>query len=84
MDWIVLETSLAAFDRGEIEVNTLCRHWREAVAGQQDLPPRYMQVLEDVLGRMESSALFSEESCSFSVKDMRDSLQVWLEKARAL
>lgn len=79
---MVLESSLAAFDRGEINVERLCRIWHESTARLSDLPPRYLQVLDDVLTRLESSALFDEESCSFSVKDLRDSLQLWLEKAR--
>jgi hypothetical protein len=47
------------------------------------LPPRYGEVLLSLLDRLESSALFSEESCSFSQKDLLDNLQVWVDKARA-
>jgi hypothetical protein len=39
-------------------------------------------VLLNLLDRLESSALFSEESCSFSQKDLVASLQMWVEKAR--
>ncbi|KQW65064.1 hypothetical protein ASC92_04175 [Variovorax sp. Root411] len=46
------------------------------------LPPRYGEVLLSLLDRLESSALFSEESCSFSQKDLLDNLQVWADKAR--
>ncbi|MEZ2300016.1 hypothetical protein [Variovorax sp. RCC_210] len=46
------------------------------------LPPRYAEVLLNLLDRLESSALFSEESCSFSQKDLLDNLQVWVDKAR--
>ena len=52
----------------------------ELLAG---LPPRYGEVLLNLLDRLESSALFSEESCSFSQKDLLDNLQVWVDKARA-
>lgn len=45
------------------------------------LPEKYGQVLEGVLGRIESSSLFTEESCSFSQKDLVDALVYWLEKA---
>jgi hypothetical protein len=45
------------------------------------LPPRYTEVLLGLLDRLESSALFSEESCSFSQRDLLDSLQLWLDKA---
>jgi len=48
------------------------------------LPPRYAEVLHGLLDRLESSALFSEESCSFSQKDLADSLQMWIDKARQL
>ena len=47
------------------------------------LPPRYGEVLLNLLDRLESSALFGEESCSFSPKDLLDNLQVWVDKARA-
>jgi hypothetical protein len=45
------------------------------------LPPRYGEVLLGLLDRLESSALFSEESCSFSQRDLLDNLQLWLDKA---
>ena len=45
------------------------------------LPPRYTTVLHDLLDRLESSALFSDESCSFSQQDLIANLQVWLDKA---
>lgn len=48
------------------------------------LPPRYGEVLLGLLDRLESSALFSEESCSFSQKDLVDSLRLWVDKAREL
>ncbi len=37
----------------------------------------------NLLDRLESSALFSEESCSFSQKDLLDNLSLWVDKARA-
>lgn len=55
-------------------------------AGQSQLlgtlPPAFGDVLNGLLTRLESSALFSEESCSFSQTDLLDSLQMWLDKAR--
>ncbi len=45
------------------------------------LPPRYTEVLYHLLDRLESSALFAEESCSFSQRDLLDGLQLWLDKA---
>ena len=45
------------------------------------LPPRFADVLMQLLSRLESSALFTEESCSFSRHELLDSLQLWLDKA---
>jgi plasmid stability protein len=47
------------------------------------LPPRYGEVLLGLLDRLEAGALFTEESCSFSHKELVDSLQMWVDKARA-
>ncbi len=55
---------------------------REQGSLLQALPPRFGEVLLPLLDRLESSALFSEESCSFSQRDLLDSLQLWLDKAR--
>lgn len=46
------------------------------------LPARYDEVLQQLLDRLESSALFTEESCSFSQKELLDSLQMWLDQAQ--
>lgn len=59
--------------------------WRAEHALIAALPPRFGQVLEALLARLESAAMFGEESCSFSAADLRGELQVWLTKAeRAL
>ncbi|MBS7806372.1 hypothetical protein [Variovorax sp. PCZ-1] len=47
------------------------------------LPEKYSLVLNDILDRLESGALFTEESCSFSQRDLLDSLAVWVNKAQA-
>lgn len=47
------------------------------------LPPQFETVLLNLLDRLESSALFSDESCSFSQTDLLDSLQMWADKAAA-
>lgn len=47
------------------------------------LPPQFEAVLLNLLDRLESSALFSDESCSFSQTDLLDSLQMWVDKAGA-
>ena len=45
------------------------------------LPPRYSEVLLGLLDRLETGALFTEESCSFSHKDLHDNLAIWADKA---
>ena len=68
--------------RGE-SVTALSNEARASSELLAALPPRYGEVLLNPLDRLESSALFSEESCSFSQKDLLDNLQVWVDKARA-
>jgi hypothetical protein len=63
-------------------VTTLSNEARASTELLGALPPRYGEVLLNLLDRLESSALFSEESCSFSQKDLLDNLQVWVDKAR--
>jgi phage portal protein BeeE len=41
------------------------------------LPPRYGEVLLNLIDRLEASALFTEESCSFSRSSLLDHLQTW-------
>ena len=58
------------------------------IAGQQTLllaalPTQYGQVLDQLRNRLEASALFSEESCSFSQAGLWDAMQQWLDKAGA-
>ena len=67
---------------GEGSVTTLSNEARASTELLGALPPRYGEVLLNLLDRLESSALFSEESCSFSQKDLLDNLQVWADKAR--
>lgn len=56
---------------------------RQQTALLEALPVRYQEVLLQLLDRLDSSALFSEESCSFSQKDLLSSLQTWVDKASA-
>ena len=49
---------------------------------ESQLPEKYDTALENVLSRVESSSLFTEESCSFSKKDLANTLRVWLEKVQ--
>lgn len=77
-----LAKSLEDLRASRLRVAELSQQAREARLLQAALPPRYTEVLLGLLDRLESSALFAEESCSFSQTDLLDSLQLWLDKAR--
>lgn len=79
-----LQAALQQFSSGTLAAAALGDHARGQADLLQALPPRYGEVLLNLLDRLESSALFSEESCSFSQKGLIDSLRLWLDKARAI
>jgi len=80
-----LAPTLNAFTAGQLSLSALAQQWRQAAQTHQPaLPARYLEVLERVLSQLESSALFTEESCSFSQGDMVAALGDWLQRARAL
>lgn len=80
-----LPATLDEFSRGAMTLADLARNWRDAASTHEPaLPQRYIDVLERVLNQLESAALFTEESCSFSQADMLAALADWLTKARAL
>ena len=76
-----LKTGFAQLAQSQISAAALGQQVRAATDLLQTLPPRYSEVLFNLLDRLESSALFDEESCSFSQKDLTDSLKLWVEKA---
>lgn len=78
-----LAQALQAFERGDHPAATLSTLARQQTTLLAALPPRYGEVLLNLLDRLESSALFSEESCSFSQKDLVANLTMWVEKAQA-
>ncbi|MDZ4355205.1 MAG: hypothetical protein U1B84_02130 [Variovorax sp.] len=77
-----IASGIAALQGGNGSVTTLSTAARASAELLATLPPRYGEVLLNLMDRLESSALFSEESCSFSQKDLLDNLQVWVDKAR--
>ncbi|MGV3683688.1 MAG: hypothetical protein ACO1PM_28755 [Acidovorax sp.] len=79
-----LQGALARFSDGAASAATLSSLAREQTQLLSALPPRYSEVLQNLLDRLESSALFSEESCSFSQKDLVANLQMWVDKARGV
>ncbi|MDR0227244.1 MAG: hypothetical protein LBI66_12580 [Burkholderiaceae bacterium] len=69
--------------RQQLPAATLGEQARSATALLQALPQRYGEVLLNLLDRLEAGALFTEESCSFSQKDLVDNLEIWATKAQA-
>ena len=78
-----LQSALAAHGQGDLSATALGDTARAQQALLAALPPRYGEVLLSLIDRLEASALFTEESCSFSHQGLVDSLQLWLDKARA-
>lgn len=73
----------AALDQhlgGSMPASDLVRAWREAGTGLS-LPPVYGQAMEELLRRLEMSAVFAQDSCSFSSSAVTDQLSRWLDKA---
>lgn len=77
-----LKSALASLRRGTLTPHAFSEEARRATHLLQALPARYSEVLLQLLDRLESSALFSEESCSFSQSGLLDNLQTWLDKAQ--
>jgi hypothetical protein len=76
-----LQHSLNALRAGSLAITAFSQATRQHQALLAALPPRYAEVLLGLLDRLESSALFTDESCSFSHTDLHDSLQLWATKA---
>ena len=78
-----LRASLAQWQQGSLGSHALVASWRSHAGVLSQLPPKYKTVFDNLLLRVESSALFTEESCSFSAQDLSASLATWLDKAEA-
>lgn len=78
-----LRDSLARLRDGSLSAAAFSARARQSRALLDALPPRFEEVLQGLLVRLEASTLFTEESCSFSHRDLLDSLQLWLDKAAA-
>ncbi|WP_296510998.1 hypothetical protein [Rhodoferax sp.] len=77
-----LQAALEQFRAGGAAAHGLSEMARGQTILLAALPEKFTVVLHQLLDRLESSALFSEESCSFSQRDLIDSLQLWLDKAK--
>lgn len=73
--------AIAQLRQGDLRPHAFSDAARALGALRAALPARYDEVLLGLLDRLESGALFAEESCSFSQKDLVDSLQMWADKA---
>lgn len=78
-----LDDALLRLEDGRLSAAQLNDQARAAHALLAALPERYGPVLLQLLDRLESSALFTEESCSFSQSDLHTHLHGWMAKARA-
>jgi hypothetical protein len=78
---ITLRQALAALRKDPSTDRAFVKVARAQQALFKALPPKFEQVWLELLDRLESSALFSEESCSFSQTDLFDSLALVLDKA---
>ena len=76
-----LGQALAELRANALGVVVFCAQARTHDALLTALPPRFGEVWLGLLDRLESSALFSEESCSFSQSALLDNLDMWLQKA---
>ncbi|HEX4879723.1 MAG TPA: hypothetical protein VFV39_07760 [Limnobacter sp.] len=73
-----------SLENNEFETSTaLVEAFRREKDLLAELPAVFEGALESILERLESSAMFSGESCSFSQSDMVAALTVWLDKARS-
>lgn len=75
-----LYESLDAWKIGQKTTAELTNQFRSFYQAS-GLPDKYGTALEGILERIESSSLFTEESCSFSQKDLVDALIYWLERS---
>ena len=78
-----LQASIETLRSKQSNAAQFCVLWRSQDDLLDRLPPRYRDVMEDLLGRLESGSAFSEESCSYSQDDLLGALEDWLNKAQA-
>ena len=78
-----LSSQLLLASSGQVRTADLVQSARNSTALTQALPERYSHVLHDILDRLESGALFTEVSCSFSQQELLSSLATWVDMARS-
>ncbi len=78
-----LRTALATLRSDATTDRAFVQTARAQAAWFKTLPPKFEEVWLGLVDRLESSALFTEESCSFSQTDLLDNLALVLDKAEA-
>jgi hypothetical protein len=79
-----LRKSLVDYGADAIGTDAFVALWRtQGGALCERLPPAYLRALDDMIMRIESSRLFSGDSCSFSRESLLEAFGTWLEKADA-
>lgn len=79
-----LQALRSAFERlrsGELSAHAFTEQAASLSALFAALPPRFLEVWQYLMTRLESGALFDAESCSFSQSDLHESIRLWLIKA---
>ena len=77
-----LHDAVLRLEDGSSTAAQLSAQARASQALLATLPERYGPVLLQLLDRLELSALFTEESCSFSQNELHTHLHGWIAKAR--
>jgi hypothetical protein len=75
-----MRTALDAFVAGGLDTQQFINAWHEE-AEALVLPPPYGVAMDDLLRRLQMSAAFVQDSCSFTGRAVTDQLAVWLRKA---
>ena len=78
---VTLRMTLTDLRRNALTDRAFIQTARTQEALFKALPPKFEEVWLELVDRLESSALFAEESCSFSQTDLLDNLALVLDKA---
>lgn len=78
-----MRQALEAHLADKLPVTELIAQWR-ASATALTLPPVFGQAMGELLRRLEMSAAFAQDSCSFSSTAVTDQLKRWLDKAETV
>lgn len=81
-DLDAIQSALHQLRGGKLGVHAFSSQIRSHDRLLRELPAHYGRLLFDTLDRLESSALFTEESRTFSQGSLLDEVQRWIEQAR--